>query len=309
MNKISINNYLNHHLITLDGAMGTELEKYDVKTNDSLWSANALINHLDKIKQVHQSYFKAGADITITDTYQANIKAFEDRGYSHVQALKFIQNGINIAKEARDENNPKGLVAGCVGPYGTYLADGSEYTGNYQLSNEAYYNFHYEKIKTIIETGADLISIDTIPNFKEVKFLGKLMDQNFSNTPYWISLSIKNPAYLADGTPINQVVQWINEQTNAVGIGINCTPIPNITPILKNIHHLTNLPLIVYPNPGDKYNPITKTWTTSNHNYSFEKLVPEWIKLGAKVIGGCCRTTPNDIKIIHTIIQTKKSLE
>lgn len=303
MNKTSILNYLTNNLITLDGAMGTELEKYGVKTNDELWSANALINQLDQVKKVHQSYFNAGADITITDTYQANILAFEKDGYSKSESINFIQNGIKIAQTARDETNKNGLVAGCIGPYGAYLADGSEYTGNYQLSNDDYFEFHYEKIKAVIDAGTDLISIDTIPNFKEVKFLGSLMDQKFSTTPYWISLSIKNPAYLADGTSISQVVKYISDHTDAIGIGINCTPIPNITPTLKNINALTKLPLIVYPNPGDKYNPITKTWTSSNQNYSFEKLVPEWIDLGAKIIGGCCRTTPDDIKIINKIIK------
>ncbi|MFM9785415.1 homocysteine S-methyltransferase family protein, partial [Streptomyces scabiei] len=62
--------------MVLDGAMSDELEQQGVKTNNKLWTATALINELDKVYQAHWDYFTAGAELVITDTYQANVQAF-----------------------------------------------------------------------------------------------------------------------------------------------------------------------------------------------------------------------------------------
>lgn len=296
-----INDLLNGTLV-LDGAMGTELEKQGVKTNDELWSANALIDNPTAIYQVHADYFKAGADIAITDTYQANVKAFAKNGIERDKAIKIIKSGVEIAKKARDQYKPTGLVAGCIGPYGAYLADGSEYTGDYQLTEQEYREFHAEKIKWLIEPGADLLSVDTIPNFSEVQALVKIINEQPQAIPYWISLSVKDPETLSDGTRLAEVVEWLSEQPQVSGIGVNCTKMENITPIIHLIRSISSLPVIVYPNPGDIYDPKTKTWTTVPHAESFQEEVPNWLSAGANVIGGCCRTTPADIEQISKIV-------
>lgn len=302
MTKTSVEKRLQEKLV-LDGAMGTELEKLGVKTNDLLWSANALINNPKSIYQVHADYFKAGADIAITDTYQANVAAFAKVGINHDQALDLIKKGVELAKQARDDFNPAGLVAGCVGPYGAYLANGAEYTGAYDLSFAEYQKFHQEKIKTLINAGSDLISVDTMPNFAEIKSVVKIINDLPNKIPYWISLSVKDENTLSDGTPLRDVIIWLGKQSGISGIGVNCTKIENITPIVSLMHHLTDLPIVVYPNPGDIYDPQTKTWTSVPHTDTFEQEVPRWLAEGANIIGGCCRTIPQDIEQITEIIK------
>lgn len=302
MTKKTVQARLQENLV-LDGAMGTELEKLGVKTNDALWSANALIDNPEAIYQVHAAYFKAGADIAITDTYQANVAAFAKVGIRHDEALALIKKGVELAKRARDDFNPNGLVAGCIGPYGAYLANGSEYTGNYDLTFAEYQTFHQSKIEALIAAGSDLLSIDTIPNFNEVQALVKMMAKLARPIPYWISLSVKDPETLSDGTPLVTVVKWLAQQPGIGGIGVNCTKIENITPIVKLIRQLTDLPLAVYPNPGDLYDPETKTWTAVPHNDTFAQAVPQWLTAGANIIGGCCRTNPEDIEQIAQIIK------
>ncbi|EKK20736.1 homocysteine S-methyltransferase [Fructilactobacillus florum] len=289
--------------LVLDGAMGTELEKLGVATNDELWSANALIDQQEKIYQVHASYFQAGADLAITDTYQANVAAFAKRGIGHQQALDLLATGVHLAQAARDRYRPTGLVAGCIGPYGAYLADGSEYTGNYTKTVTEYEQFHREKILTLIDAGADLLSVDTMPNFQEIQAVVGILATLDQPIPYWISLSVRNQRQLSDGTDLNRVVAWLRQQPSVGGIGINCTKMENITPLVKLIRAQTKLPIIVYPNPGDLYDPLTKTWTTVPHVDSFTKEVPHWLAAGANIIGGCCRTTPADIAQISRLIR------
>lgn len=89
--------------LVLDGAMATELEKRGVHTDNALWSATALIDNPEAVKAVHKSDFEAGADIAITDTYQANVNGFEQAGYSEGQSEKLITEAVRLARAARDE--------------------------------------------------------------------------------------------------------------------------------------------------------------------------------------------------------------
>ena len=89
--------------LLIDGAMSTALEQLGADTNNSLWTASVLANQPALVKKVHQEYFKAGARLAITDTYQANVPAFIKNGYSKQEAHSLIQRAVALAKEARDE--------------------------------------------------------------------------------------------------------------------------------------------------------------------------------------------------------------
>ena len=126
-------------VVILDGALATELEERGCDINNSLWSATILAKNPEVIKSVHYDYFVAGADCAITASYQATVRGFVENGYSEDEAKNLIRKSVEIAKKARDEfwnekTNRKDraypIVAASVGPYGAYLADGSEYVGN-----------------------------------------------------------------------------------------------------------------------------------------------------------------------------------
>ncbi|MEP6895056.1 MAG: homocysteine S-methyltransferase family protein, partial [Chloroflexota bacterium] len=139
MNPIA--SILNEHAaLVIDGALATELERRGYNLKDDLWSAKILLEQPGAIKQLHYDYFKAGADCAITASYQASIAGFMKRGLDEKQAFDLIKKSVQIAIEARDEfwsdeanrvGRSKPFVAASVGPYGAYLADGSEYRGNY----------------------------------------------------------------------------------------------------------------------------------------------------------------------------------
>lgn len=140
-----------HKVLILDGAMATELEGKGLDLNDALWSAKVLAERPDVIEQVHYEYFQAGADCAMTASYQATIEGFLQKGYSLSQAEKFISDSVSIAVKARDRfwqdpENRKGrpypLIVAAVGPYGAYLADGSEYRGDYDISEQELMDFH-----------------------------------------------------------------------------------------------------------------------------------------------------------------------
>lgn len=141
-----------------------------------------MIGQLGKVYQAHMDCFEAGARLVITDTYQANVQAFEKEGYSETEATGFIKNAVKIAKKARDDFEKKtdqhNYVAVTIGPYGAYLADGNEYRGDYHLSCEEYLAFHLPRLKAVLTEKPDVLAIETQPRLDEPTALLNWLKQN-----------------------------------------------------------------------------------------------------------------------------------
>ena len=305
---LSLTEQLNRGPVVSDGAMATELEKRGVATNSALWSATAMLDHPDAIQAVHQSYLDAGAKIMTTNTYQANVPAFEQAGIAAAQARQLIQQAVTIAHTARDASHvTDAVIAGSIGPYGAYLADGSEYTGAYQLTPSAYQDFHRERLALIMAAGVDVLALETMPRLDEVQALVQLITTTWPQQPYWVSFSIKDPQPLCDGTSLAATAKWVAAQPNVVAVGVNCTTLENIAPALATLKAAVAVPLIVYPNSGDQYDPVTKTWQETHLSHQFASFVPQWLAAGARIIGGCCRTTPKDIATVARALSVSDS--
>lgn len=290
--------------IVLDGALATELETRGCQITDSLWSANVLINQPDIIRQVHLDYFRAGAQCAITASYQASLAGFAQRGLDREEAEALIARSVVLAVDARTQfiaespSSPRPLVAGSVGPYGAYLADGSEYRGDYSLSREAFIDFHRPRITQLLAAGADILACETQPSFAEIQALCELI-QTFPEASAWFSVTLKDAHHLSDGTPLTTVVSYLTAQPQVVALGINCIALTETTAALNHLHTLTALPLVVYPNSGETYDAQSKTWHQGgDHCQQLTDYLPDWLAAGAKLIGGCCRTSPKDIQAL-----------
>ena len=292
----------------LDGALGTQIQKNGHDVNDSLWSAKFLNEDTSVIKEVHKQYLEAGADCIITSSYQASIEGFLKKGFSKEKAIELIKLSINIAKEARDEfwetfedkqTRVKPLVAASIGPYGAYLADGSEYSGDYKISDEELKDFHKKRLEIIVETNPDILACETIPVLKEAKIISDLLKQ-YPHIASWITFSAKNENYTNAGDDIKECMTYLNTQEHISAVGINCTAPQYIPMLIENIKSVCSKPIVIYPNGGSRYNPITKLWERGELSaQDFAKLAYLWYTKGATVIGGCCETTPNEIEYIR----------
>lgn len=293
-------------VIILDGALATELENRGCNINDSLWSAKILAEKPDLIEKVHYDYYKAGADVAITSSYQATIDGFVKKGYSEESAIDLIKRSVKIAKKARDDfwsdplnrtGRPKPLVAASVGPYGAYLADGSEYRGNYKLTEKELIDFHRPRMKALIEAGADILACETIPCLIEAKAIVNLLNE-FKDVYAWISFSCKNEHEISDGTLISKCAEELDKESKVAAIGINCTAPKYIPSLISDIKDYSKKPIVVYPNSGEEYESETKCWHGSSSSKAYGESSKLWYEAGARLIGGCCRTTPEDIKAV-----------
>ena len=290
--------------LIIDGALGTELERRGCSLNDPLWSARLLSENPDMIAAVHTDYLNAGADCLITASYQATFQGLARHGYTWEQAQNLIRSAVVLAKTcvaafwadpANRVNRLKPLVAASVGPYGAFLANGSEYTGNYGLNEDELMDFHKDRLKTLVAAGPDLLACETLPCFAEARALVRVLE-DMDTIPAWISFSARDGERINSKEAIRDCAQWLDTKPCVAAMGINCTDPVHVASLVKEIRSVTDKPIVVYPNKGGVYNGLTKEWAPKPGLPSFDEMALQWAQQGARLIGGCCQTTPDDIR-------------
>ncbi|KAI3506789.1 hypothetical protein L1887_21353 [Cichorium endivia] len=292
----------------IDGGFATELERHGADLNDPLWSAKCLHTSANLVRKVHLDYLEAGADIIITASYQATIQGFEAKGFSKEESEAMLKKSVDIAREARDiyyekslESSRPILVAASVGSYGAYLADGSEYSGDYgnAMNLEFLKNFHRRRVQILAESGADLIAFETVPNKLEAQAFAELLEEGIK-IPAWFSFNSKDGVNVVSGDSLTECAKIADSCKKVVAVGINCTPPRFISGLIQTIKKVTSKPILIYPNSGETYDAEIKQWVnnTGVADEDFVSYVNKWCEIGASLVGGCCRTTPNTIKAI-----------
>lgn len=298
----------NGNSLIIDGALATELETRGHDLSHALWSGKTLLEDPDCIRQVHLDYFLAGADIAITASYQASTRGLKEHlSLSETEASNLVKLSATLAQQARQQAYDSGsvpktrklLVAGSVGPYGAYLADGSEYRGDYACSLEEFQAFHRPRIAALIDAGVDLLALETIPSFTELQALLHLLKNEFPSATAWLGCTLKDATHISDGTPVQEVLSFVSQHVaQTVAFGINCVPPGDALESLKHMRSLTAMPLLCYPNSGETYVPGQHAWTGDKSGGQMRESALQFRAAGAGLIGGCCRTTPEDIKTI-----------
>jgi homocysteine S-methyltransferase len=290
-------------VVVLDGALATELERRGADLRDPLWSAKCLIESPELIRAVHRDYFIAGADVATTATYQASFEGFERRGIARDRAAGLMRDAVALAAAARDEfwkepsnrrSRSRPWVAASVGPYGAMLADGSEYRGHYAVSDRQLADFHRPRLEILAQSGADLIACETLPCLREALVLARLL-QEFPAVSAWISFSCLDGASNSQGEPIADCAAALRGHDQVAALGVNCTPPRYVGELLERMLDQADKPLLAYPNSGEDYDARLKRWTGHADGAAISDHVREWYLAGARLIGGCCRSTPKDI--------------
>ncbi|HRU65564.1 MAG TPA: homocysteine S-methyltransferase [Spirochaetota bacterium] len=291
--------------VILDGALATELERAGFKLKSRLWSAKLLSENPDAIKNIHLSYLEAGADCITTASYQATIDGFVSEGFTVKEAKKLIQSSVTLALKSIDEfieknqltYRPYPFIAASIGCYGAYLANGSEYSGNYTLTFADYRNFYESRIELLHEAGANFLAFETFPRLDEALAVAEIM-KSYNNIHYWISFTAKDKKSIPDGKLFSDCVKALFAYENLAAVGINCSDPEFISSLIEEANTDTTIPIIVYPNSGEIFDTTCNCWTKQERCVDFSIASQEWYNKGARLIGGCCRTTPEDIKKI-----------
>jgi homocysteine S-methyltransferase len=264
--------------VVLDGGLATELERRGHDLSDRLWSARLLRDSPADVEAVHRAFFEAGADVAITASYQATYEGFG------AEAEMLMQRSVQLARRARDDVRPYGLVAASVGPYAVVLADRSEYTGDYRgASEQRIAAFQRPRIEALLSAEPDVLAFETVPSIVEVRALAELVPREVEA---WMTFCCRDGERLSDGTPVEEAVRAAGDRFTAVGV--NCTAPRHIDSLLERMRACTDVPLIVYPNGVEPIPPDA---------------VERWHERGAAGIGGCCRVGPDTIASIAATLR------
>lgn len=292
-------------VLVLDGALATELERRGADLSDPLWSARCLIERPALIRAVHLDYLRAGVDILTTATYQATFAGFARRGLDQDGAVRLMRLAVELARDARDEHTATvggrpALIAASVGPYGALLADGSEYRGHYGLSDAALADFHRPRLEVLARAGADLIACETLPSRQEAEVLARLLEGY--GLEAWMSFTCRDDMHDAEGEDIARCARSLESCARIVAIGVNCTHPQFVTQLLRRLHAATARALIAYPNSGERYDATRKCWADTAAP-ALAGWARAWQGAGARIIGGCCRTTPAEIAALRAALE------
>lgn len=280
-------------VLIADGGSATELEARGHELSDALWSARLLAEAPEEVAAAHLAFFRAGAVIATTATYQASFEGFAARGIERDEAVGLLRRGVEVARRARAEVSGDGRqrwVAASVGPYGAFLADGSEYRGRYGLSVEELRRWHRPRLEVLAEASADLLALETVPDVDEARALVSLVEG--TGTSAWLTYNVEG-GYTRAGQPMSEAFAVAAEVPEIVAVGVNCCRPEEVSAAVATARRATDKPVIVYPNSGEGWDAARKDWT-GPARYSAE-LARQWVDEGARVVGGCCRVSPAEI--------------
>ncbi|XP_076454139.1 betaine-homocysteine S-methyltransferase-like [Babylonia areolata] len=284
-------------VVVLDGGTGMSLVAMGNKEvdNDPLWSALLVKTKPEAIVQLHKQFYESGADVVVSATYQASIEGYVKQfGMTQSEASQLVTEGVRLATRARDQmqqqTGKRLWVAGSVGPYGATLCDRSEYHGNYAetMTKGELSEWHKVRLSAILEGKPDLLAVETIPVVKEAEAILDSL-KSFPQCRAWVSFQCKDGVHTGHGEALSEAVRASLQCDNVIAVGLNCTHIRYVTPLLQSLSHLDlRVPVLVKPNPGG----VTGDAVSDS---PLESRAREWLDQGATWLGGCCHYLPRHI--------------
>jgi homocysteine S-methyltransferase len=281
----------------IDGGLSTELERLGASFDGPLWTGRTLLESPELIQRAHEDFIDAGAEVIITSSYQISRRGFIEVGLTAEQADQALIQSVKTARAAVGNRNVK--VAASLGPYGATLHDGSEYVGNYGISEDELTKFHEERIEVLLKAQPDILLAETIPDLTEAKALARALKD--VDIPVWICFTAGDKEVLWSGDRIVEAIEALSSIKSLEVIGFNCVHPDLISELVKTAKTATDLPIAVYPNRGGSWDATKSVWTLDDKS-SFTDYLQDWSKLGIEYIGGCCGLDSTDISELKKVV-------
>ena len=274
----------------IDGATGSELERRGVDLSLPLWSTRALIDAPEILAEVHRDYLTAGSQAITTATFRTHRRSLEKVGMGGCTE-ELTRLALQIARDARDEVCPDALVLGSVAP----LEDC--YRPDLVPDTDICRREHAELIGNLMNAGADLILIETMNRLCEAQAAMQAAQQ-IAPGRWLISFCLveDHPGELLSGESLASLEEPLSE---AGAVGVNCVAAGSMQSQVRWLRDLLpSTPLLAYGNIGhaDPHGNWLSTDAVCPGDYLTHARC--WVEAGANIIGGCCGTTPDHIRLL-----------
>lgn len=281
--------------LRLDGAMGTELLRRGVPTPLPLWSAPANASHPSMVEQIQHDYVAAGSTLITTNTFRTSRYTMEKAGKGDLW-----QNwNLRAVRIARHATGGRAWVLGSV----STLEDC--YRPDLVPDDLTLRRYHRAQIDLLVELGVDGLLLETFNTLRELDVAFRLARRN--DMPVIASVVLKDGSHLYDGTELRHLIAWARRTPPDV-LCVNCAP-PDVlhTAVLRLLYTL-DLPLGAYANVGQAGGEMGFEFTHACSAVDYAAWLTRWTRLGLKVVGGCCGTSPDYLRADATSLFASSEL-
>jgi methionine synthase I (cobalamin-dependent)/5,10-methylenetetrahydrofolate reductase len=272
-----------------DGAMGSLLYEDGQRCVEELNSS-----HPEEVFRAHQAYMEAGAQLIETNTFGANRHKLSELGIAN-RVAEFNHRGVKLAREAREAAKHEVLIAGSMGPLGIALQ-------MREMPEEQIFAIFKEQAGALEERGVDLFLLETFSDVEELRIALDAI-RSFSRLPIVAELTYSEEGTTIGGTRPQEAWEALKGK-NIQAVGANCTIGPQLLlPVLRELAGSASLPLSAMPNAGFPKRVGDRTVYPRSSPQYFALFAQEAADLGARIIGGCCGTTPEHIRAIAEAVK------
>lgn len=292
-------------VILLDGGMGQELRHRCESEPTPLWSAQALLDQPEIVRQIHEEYIRAGARVITTNTYAIARLRLAENGFDESAFEKLLRLACSLAVEARDNCGEKVLIAGSLPPLnGSYIPENV-------LAEEKLSTWYAEYIDIMAEY-VDVFVCETMSTAMEGRVAATAASA--AGKPVWVGWTLHD-----DGSAVLRSDETIDQAWQALaGLDIQCVFANCCAPESASvaIAELANLPAPLAGAYANGFTGIPRGWTVKNDGIDalsarrdlgpdeYAEYVANWVNDGAAIVGGCCEIGPAHIKRIHETLLT-----
>ena len=287
-----IKNLLTKKIVTLDGAMGTELQKKGMPGGacPEYWC----LKNPEVTADLHTSYQKAGAQVVYTCTFGANRFKLKQYGIKENP----YQINFELARLVKQACDKKTLIAGDVGPTGLFVEPFGP------LAFEEAVDAFKEQVHGLIDGGCDLIVIETMIDIQEAR-AALLAVKEIKNIFTIVSMTYEKDGHTLGGTPPESELITL-QSLGADAVGCNCSTGPKqMIDLVANMKPYATVPLLAKPNAGMPKLEGGKTIFEMDAK-TFASFSLKLAEAGANLLGGCCGTTPEHIRTLADVLTDKK---
>lgn len=294
-----------HRVLILDGALGTELHNRGVDTGLPLWSAKSIVEAPAVLQQIHSDHIAAGADIIAANTWRTTARTFHRAGLPD-RSAEFTRKAVALAQEARAQHPDRTvLVAGSMGPledcYRPALVP-----PDIELKVE-----HTEHAARLVEAGVDIIMLETFGVIREARCAARAALA--TGKEVLVSFLCRGDGHLYGGETLADAVAATADLPIA-GLSINCAPARSLVRLVDDLRNAVTRTrtdglscLMVYGNVGREGGEHDPAFVTAVPPAEYGALAVNWVEHGARIIGGCCGTTPEHIAAVRDALAGLRS--
>ncbi len=270
--------------------MGTELQRRGYETALPLWSAAANLDAPGLVREIHEDYFEAGADVAITNTFRTTPRAFRKAGRES-EARRAFESAVSIALKSKESAGRRAFVGGSFAP----LEDC--YRPDLVPSESELRAEHTLQAAWLAKAGVDFLLPETINSSLEAEIMAEAASA--TGLPFIVSFVVDKAARLLDGASLAEAIER-TDLPGRIGVSLNCRPAGTLDAAFRALAAHDGF-IGLYPN-GAGHAHDDRGWRLDDQDHDIAGFVDNalrWKKAGARIIGGCCGTTPAYIRALH----------